>query len=85
MTSGKAKTYRVSNKDTGCVLFEGHADSPEDALLRAEAEIGGDWAVSIFDDQAANPEMSHFESVRDALKVFVPEAIAYIEIVQAAA
>jgi hypothetical protein len=70
--------YRVTSKESGMVLFDGEALSAEDAILRAEADMGP-LPVNIYDDQLARPEWRAFASMADALKVFVPEACAHIE------
>lgn len=77
-------TYTILSKHTGIELASVRADSPADALLKMEAEIGAS-EVSVFDDTrgingSAAPEWRHFDSFADALKVFVPEALAHFEI-----
>lgn len=70
--------YRVTHEGGSHAIYEGPADSPEDALLRAVADVG-DWEPEIFHDQLAHPRTFRFNSVKEALERFVPEAIAEIE------
>lgn len=71
------KKFEIANRSSGLVLGVYDGDTAEEALLQAVADVG-DWEVSVYDEQHAHPHTRHFESVHDALKIFVPEMIAHI-------
>lgn len=73
--------YQVTTK-SGLDLGEVVAATAEDAVVAAYRAAGIDGEpVSVFDDQANVPALREFDDLASALKVFVPEAIATIEVI----
>lgn len=71
--------YAITTK-SGRDLGEVDASNPEEAIMVAYAAMGmQDEPVALFDDQCAHPAIKEFATLADALKVFTPDAVAYID------